>query len=115
MSVLRDEWTNPHPKAPPCVKVCLADGTEMRLAFHGVPGGHAFTSFVLGLCNAAGPGQALDEETRRNIKAIKTPVDVKVLMSLSCTMCPDLVVAAQRIAAESPVGSRSMISAALRG
>ena len=86
----------------PCVKVCLADGTETGVAFHGVPGGHEFTSFVLGLYNAAGPGQALDEEIRQKILAIKMPVDVKILVSLSCTMCPDLVVAAQHIAAESP-------------
>jgi len=24
----------------PCVKICLEDGTETGLAFHGVPGGH---------------------------------------------------------------------------
>lgn len=29
-------------------------------------------------------------------------VDMKILVRLSCTMCPDLVVAAQRIAAENP-------------
>jgi thioredoxin reductase (NADPH) len=84
----------------PCVKVCLIDGTETGLAFHGVPGGHEFTSFVLGLYNAAGPGQVLDENIRREIAAIKKPVDIKVLVSLSCTMCPDTVIAAQRIAAE---------------
>ena len=76
------------------------DGTETGLSFHGVPGGHEFTSFALGLYNAAGPGQVLDEDTRREIAAIKEPVDIKVLVSLSCTMCPDTVIAAQRIAAE---------------
>lgn len=86
----------------PCVKVCLADGRETGLAFHGVPGGHEFTSFVLGLYNAAGPGQALDEHIRREITAIEKPVDLKILVSLSCTMCPDLVIAAQHIAAENP-------------
>ena len=29
-------------------------------------------------------------------------VDIKILVTLSCTMCPDLVVATQRIAAENP-------------
>ena len=86
----------------PCVKICLADGTETGLAFHGVPGGHEFTSFVLGLYNAAGPGQALDEEIWQKIMAVQRPVDVKILVTLSCTMCPDLVVAVQRIAAENP-------------
>ena len=84
----------------PCVTVCKADGTETGLAFHGVPSGHEFTSFVLGLYNAAGPGQTLDETTRQQITAITNTTDMKILVTLSCTMCPDLVVAAQRIAAE---------------
>jgi thioredoxin reductase (NADPH) len=84
----------------PCVEVCLADGTPTGLAFHGVPSGHEFTSFVLGLYNAAGPGQPLDQATREQIAAITGKTDIKILVTLSCTMCPDLVVAAQRIAAE---------------
>ena len=83
----------------PCVKVCREDGSETGLAFHGVPGGHEFTSFVLGLYNAAGPGQALDADVRKEIAALGKK-DLQILVSLSCTMCPDLVTAAQRIAAE---------------
>ena len=86
----------------PCVEVCQADGTPTGLAFHGIPSGHEFTSFVLGLYNAAGPGQALDEATREQIVAITNKTDMKILVTLSCTMCPDLVVAAQRIAAANP-------------
>ena len=86
----------------PCVEVCLADGSETGLAFHGVPGGHEFTSFVLGLYNAAGPGQALEEATRQQIASIVNKTDLKILVTLSCTMCPDLVMAAQRIAAANP-------------
>ena len=86
----------------PCVEVCLEDGTPTGLAFHGVPSGHEFTSFVLGLYNAAGPGQALDAATRAQIEAITSKTDMKILVTLSCTMCPDLVVAAQRIAATNP-------------
>ena len=86
----------------PCVRVCRADGDWTGLAFHGIPGGHEFTSFVLGLYNAAGPGQALDEESRNAIHAIQKTMDLQVLVSLSCTMCPELVTAAQRVAAENP-------------
>ena len=86
----------------PCVTVCKADGTETGLAFHGVPSGHEFTSFVLCLYNAAGPGQAIGSDTKQQIAAIKNTVNMKILVTLSCTMCPDLVVAAQHIAAENP-------------
>ena len=86
----------------PCVEVCMLDGTPTGLAFHGVPSGHEFTSFVLGLYNVAGPGQALDDTTQEQIAGIKEKKDLKILVTLSCTMCPDLVVAAQRIAAANP-------------
>ena len=86
----------------PCVEVCLADGAPTGLAFHGVPSGHEFTSFVLGLYNAAGPGQVLDDATKEQIASIKEKTELKILVTLSCTMCPDLVIAAQRIAAENP-------------
>ena len=84
----------------PCVRVCRADGSWTGLAFHGVPGGHEFTSFVLGLYNAAGPGQPLDADVLETVRSIDRPVNFKVLVSLSCTMCPELVTAVQRIAAE---------------
>ena len=84
----------------PCVTVCRADGTETGLAFHGVPSGHEFTSFVLGMYNAAGPGQTIGSDIKKQIAAITNTVNMKILVTLSCTMCPDLVVAAQHIAAE---------------
>ena len=86
----------------PCVEICQRDGTPTGLAFHGVPSGHEFTSFVLGLYNAAGPGQALEADIEQEIAGIVKPVDIKILVTLSCTMCPDLVVATQRIAAANP-------------
>lgn len=89
-------------KTAPWVQVCIADGTDTGLGFHGVPGGHEFTSFVLGIYNAAGPGQGIDDQTRAQIRAINKPVNMKILVTLSCNMCPDLVKAAQRIAAENP-------------
>jgi len=86
----------------PCVKIFRTDGSYSGLAFHGVPGGHEFTSFVLGLYNAAGPGQSLEADVAYEIKKLDRKVDMKVLVSLSCTLCPDLVTAAQKLAAENP-------------
>jgi len=83
----------------PKVEVLRA-GEPTGLAFHGVPGGHEFTSFVLGLYNAAGPGQPIDDADKAAIAEISKPTSFKVLVGLSCTMCPDVVTAAQRIAAD---------------
>jgi len=84
----------------PCVRIYRADGSWSGLAFHGVPGGHEFTSFVLGLYNAAGPGQALDADVLQKLRGMERKAELKVLVSLSCTMCPELVTAAQKLAAE---------------
>lgn len=85
----------------PCVRILAADGSFTGLAFHGLPGGHEFQSFVLGLYNAAGPGQALSEDLVQEIKQLKA-AKMQILVSLTCTQCPDLVVAAQRIASLNP-------------
>ena len=85
----------------PYVEVCR-DGSPTGLAFHGVPGGHEFTSFVLGLYNAAGPGQPLDQADLSAIERIGTDTSLTVIVGLSCTMCPEVVTAAQHIAALNP-------------
>ncbi len=87
--------------AYPCVRI-FRDGEDTGIAFHGVPLGHEFTSFVLALYNASGKGQTLNTETESRIDNIKTATDMKILVSLSCTMCPDLVTACQRIASKNP-------------
>ncbi|PST45756.1 thioredoxin reductase [Bifidobacterium callitrichos] len=94
------------PGARPAARLCVA-GDDGRLvftglAFHGVPSGHEFNSFVLGLYNAAGPGQPLDDDLRSRAEAITEPTDVMVLVSLTCTMCPETVLSAQRIASLNP-------------
>ena len=86
----------------PRVRVLRADGTDAGIAFHGVPGGHEFTSFVLGLYNAAGPGQPISEESRARAAAIDRDISMTICVSLTCTMCPELVTVAYRIAALNP-------------
>ena len=101
MAALTDKITvtNGSEAEKPCVRVLKTDGSYTGIAFHGVPGGHEFNSFVIALYNVAGPGQAVDGAALNKIKSITKNVDLKILVSLSCTMCPELVMAAQRIAA----------------
>ena len=89
------------PAARPCVRM-VVDGKPTGLAFHGVPSGHEFNSFVLGLYNAAGPGQPLDDDLIERAKSIASPLDIMILVSLTCTMCPETVLASQRIASLNP-------------
>ena len=93
---------NVEEKEAPYVKVCKEDGSYSGLAFHGIPGGHEFTSFILGLYNVAGPGQQIEDDIKSKIQAVDKETKIRLMVSLTCTMCPDLVVAAQRIASLNP-------------
>ncbi|MCU6761117.1 Thioredoxin reductase [uncultured Roseburia sp.] len=84
----------------PAIRICDAQNHYLGTAFHGVPGGHEFNSFIIALYNAAGPGQQISEDIRNRIVQINQKIKIQVVVSLSCTMCPDLVMAVQRIALE---------------
>ena len=89
------------PAARPCVRM-VVDGESTGLAFHGVPSGHEFNSFVLGLYNVAGPGQPLGDDLIERARSITDPLSIMILVSLTCTMCPETVLASQRIASLNP-------------
>ena len=82
------------------------------VSFHGVPGGHEFNSFIVALYNAAGPGQKVEEEILSRMKAIDKEVNIKVAISLSCTLCPEVVMGAQRIAIENKNVTANMLDIA---
>ena len=86
----------------PAIRFCDDKGRYLGTAFHGVPGGHEFNSFVIAIYNAAGPGQSIDGKELEEIRKYEKKRHIQVVVSLSCTMCPDLVMAVQRIALEAP-------------
>lgn len=81
--------------------------------FHGVPGGHELNSFILAIYNLAGPGQAIDQSLLKEIKAFDKKTNIKVVVSLSCTLCPDVVVASQRLAMENENIEAEMVELSL--
>ncbi len=87
------------PEYLPAMEVLDSTGKSSGIYFHGVPGGHEFNSFIIALYNVAGPGQQLDHHTQEQIVTLSEKTNIKILVSLTCTMCPESVIAAQRIAA----------------
>lgn len=96
----------------PVVALLDKDGNYAGVKFHGVPGGHELNSFLLAIYNLAGPGQALDAQVLEAIKSVDKKVNIKVAVSLSCHLCPDVVVGAQRIAIENPNVEAEMLDIA---
>lgn len=81
----------------PLIALMDKEGRYTGASYHAVPGGHELESFILAIYNVAGPGQTIDNSLLERIKKIDKNIDFKIGISLSCTMCPDLVQAAQRI------------------
>ena len=82
----------------PVVALLDSDKKYSGVKFHGVPGGHELNSFILAIYNLGSAGQQISEETLNNIKKIDKDINIKVCVSLSCHLCPDVVVSSQRIA-----------------
>ena len=95
--------------------VFLLDHTKTYsgVKFYGVPGGHELNSFILALYNLAGPGQGINEQVLTDIKNLNQSTNIKVCVSLSCHLCPDVVVSAQRIAMENKNVETEMIDISL--
>ena len=93
------------PLARPTVRICVpaeGDGKAGKdgngslvftgLAFHGVPSGHEFNSFVLGLYNAAGPGQPLGDDLIERAKSITDPLNIMIKDQYGAMSVPCIVI-----------------------
>ncbi|MCL2576318.1 MAG: FAD-dependent oxidoreductase [Defluviitaleaceae bacterium] len=85
----------------PAITFDNPNGEHIPIYYHGVPGGHELESFVLAIYNVSGTGQKLTDEQKERIAALPA-MNLKIGISLSCTMCPATVQAAQRISAANP-------------
>ena len=57
-----------------------------------------WVALAVGIYNVAGPGQKIEQTYLERIDKINKEINIKIIVSLSCTMCPELVTSAQRIA-----------------
>lgn len=96
----------------PVVGLLDKDRNYSGVKFHGVPGGHELNSFILAIYNLSGPGQAIEPTNLKAIKNINNKINLKVCVSLSCHLCPDVVASAQRIAIENPNVEAEMLDLA---
>lgn len=82
----------------PSIELCYPDGKSSGIHFHGVPGGHEINSFLAALYNVVGPGQDISPALKEQVYDISKKLKMKILVSLSCAMCPETVTSAQKIA-----------------
>lgn len=92
----------------------LREGEPTGIHFRGIPNGHEFTSLLLAVLNADGQGKNLpDAALSRRIAALKTPLDLRTYVSLTCTNCPDVVQALNVMALINPGIRHEMVDGGL--
>lgn len=90
------------------------EGKETGIGFRGIPNGHEFSSLLLAILNADGKGKNLPDATTANrIKALKSPINLRTYVSLTCTNCPDVVQALNVVALLNPHATHEMTDGAM--
>ena len=95
---IHGEW-NDNADESPHIMLYNHQKNPLGVNYHCVPGGHEFNSFVLAIYNAGSEGQVLENDILKKIQDLQSH-HFQVFISLSCTMCPEVVQASQRIALE---------------
>lgn len=93
--------------------IVLLDEKEdyLGIKFNGIPAGHEINSFIPGILEVAGVGEALPEALSSELAALTKPVNIKVFVTLSCPHCAGAVQKAHKLALESPFITAEMVEA----
>ena len=65
-------------------------GKSGRAIFYGMPSGYEFSTLVNSIINSSLDSQNLDKNLIKNLKAIQTPINIKVFVTPSCKYCPEI-------------------------
>ena len=77
-------------------------GSDISVAFAGIPLGHEFASLVLALLQVGGHTVRLDDDVAERIRNLEGDFNFEVYYSLSCQNCPDVVQALNAMAVINP-------------
>ncbi len=87
-------------------------GEAPRVHFAGLPLGHEFASLILALLQVSGYPPKVPEHLLDQVKSLDEPLAFEIYVSLSCHNCPEVVQAANTMAAVNPKVTAVMIDGA---
>ncbi|MDE2406678.1 MAG: alkyl hydroperoxide reductase subunit F, partial [Xanthomonadaceae bacterium] len=77
-------------------------GSDVAVAFAGIPLGHEFTSLVLALLQVGGHPVKIDDALAAQVRALDGDFSFETYMSLHCQSCPDTVQALNAMSVLNP-------------
>lgn len=95
----------------PSIVLLDSEGKDHGIKFYGIPAGHEINSLITGIIEVSGSGEEMPDALRKRIEGIKTPVDIKVFVTLGCPHCPGAVAKAHKLALENENIRAEMIEA----
>ena len=94
--------------------IAIVGPRDLGLRYYGTPAGHELRSLADAVAvagGAAGAGGGLTPESLAALAALDRPLDIKVFVTAACSLCPQTVGLAWRLAAASPRVTASVIEA----
>ena len=74
---------------------------DYGVRYYGIPYGYELQTLIEAIVNVSKGTTDLSEKTRAILKDVKTPVNIKVFVSLTCPHCPGAAAIAHKLAIES--------------
>jgi len=100
-------------KAPTIVIAGKEDGgvKDYGIRYAGIPSGHEFSSLINDMILVSKRDSGLQENTRKFLNELKSPVHMYVFVTPTCPYCPRSVMLAHQMAFESPMVQAEMVEA----
>lgn len=98
-----------HVQLTPAIVLLDENEKDYGIKFNGIPAGHEINSFISGIMEMSGVGQALPDDIKTRIAGVKTPMHIRVFVTLGCPHCPGAVSKAHRLALENENITAEMI------
>src|SRR6056297_2489054 len=95
----------------PSIVLLDSEGKDHGIKFYGIPAGHEINSLITGIIEVSGSGEDIPSALKERIAKIKSPVDIKVFVTLGCPHCPGAVAKAHKLALENSNINAQMIEA----
>jgi glutaredoxin-like protein len=89
----------------------FVNGEDRGLRFYGVPSGYEFVTILETVKMISKDNSGLSKETKEFLQNLKKPVHLQVFVTPTCPYCPRAVLAAFKMAYESPLVTADAIEA----
>ena len=93
----------------PAIFVLDADRRDRGIRFFGIPAGYEFTSLIEAIVLVGTGDSALEDDTRKFLDALQTPLHLQVFVTPTCPHCPRAVMLAHQLAYASDKVTADMV------